>query len=185
MNSTAIDLTDVETLLKIGQALKVNFSREQLAWFTDPANMASIKPLVCNTGKVILTDGLVDLASPPTLFADLHSVISHEKGPANFDLNEVRIIISVFHPISFTERAFNANMLDYLLKHPERIPADFKKSGTMMLFSGTRYHDYDIEPCFRYLKYEGDELVQCKVQIKRLSEEGESDKYVELCWLPK
>jgi hypothetical protein len=146
--------------------------------------VASIKPLVDNTGKVIMTDGLVDLASPPTLFRDLHSVINHDKGPANFDLNEVRVILPPFHPNGWEGRSFNANMLEYLLKHPERIPADFKTSGKMMLFFGTRYHDYDIEPCVRYLRYEGDELVECKVQTRKLSEEGEVDKYVVLCWIP-
>jgi hypothetical protein len=48
----------------------------------------------------------------------------------------------------------NANVLDYLLAHPELIPEEWK--GKAIFFWGTVYRDSDGNLCVRYLYWYGD-----------------------------
>ena len=51
------------------------------------------------------------------------------------------------------EPVLNANVLDYLLAHPELIPEEWK--GKAVFFWGTIYRDSDDDLCVRYLCWGG------------------------------
>jgi hypothetical protein len=51
------------------------------------------------------------------------------------------------------ENPFNANLLDWLLAHPEEIPDSWK--GKAVFFWGTVYRDRDGNLCVRYLYWVG------------------------------
>jgi hypothetical protein len=52
------------------------------------------------------------------------------------------------------QKVLNANVLDFLLKHPELIPEEWK--GKAVFFWGTIYRDSDGYLCVRYLYWYGD-----------------------------
>lgn len=55
----------------------------------------------------------------------------------------------------YLEKSLNANVLDYLLAHPELIPESWK--GSIIFFFGTQYYDSVGNICIRYLCWFGKE----------------------------
>lgn len=62
-----------------------------------------------------------------------------------------------------SKKVLNANVLDYLLAHPEFIPDEWKKK--MVFFWGTVYRDSDRHLCVRCLSWSGGRWYGCDGQL--------------------
>ncbi len=107
----------------------------------------------------------INLSSDPFCPEGL-TVTSHIKGEEAFVWDEKKVTLYLYKKqksgsIKGTDlqeelkdqKVFNANLLDYLLEHPELIPETWKGKG--VYFWGTIYRNADGRACVRYLYWDG------------------------------
>lgn len=126
-----------------------------------------ILPVVRGHAEIKLIEHLIDLDADPYV-PDGWKVERHIKGGSfQFDPEQVAFYLSEKqkkgtirgHDLKKElekKPVFNANLLDYLLAHPDIIPDEWKRNEFRIIFFwGTEYRDADGKLCVRYLCWLG------------------------------
>jgi hypothetical protein len=126
--------------------------------------LAKVLQVIKGQAEIKMVEHLIDCDAAPFV-PDGFSVEEHKKGGLfKFDPDEISLYLSKKQKKSFIgghdlrkklsdKPVMNANVLDYLLAHPEIIPEEWKEK--YILFWGTIYRDSDGDLFVRYL-YGGD-----------------------------
>jgi len=129
--------------------------------------MEGVQLFLSGMSEVVVKKHPIDCDADPYLPEGLEEVVSHKKGGV-LEWNPVKayLLLSPNQQNDFTIRGYNlrkelenepvlnANVLDYLLAHPELIPEEWK--GKIVFFWGTIYRDLDDNLYVRYLYWGGD-----------------------------
>ena len=165
-----------ELMLDVGQANELKLAFRRAEWTpTDikrlcEGNLASkLLPVVRGLGDVTITKHVIDCDANPHV-PDGWKVESHRKhGSLEWDLTKIQLYLS---PEQQGEKriegnklrkelenqpVLNANVLDYLLKHPELIPEEWKKQYTF--FWGTIYRSSAGNLYVRCLCWDGESRI--------------------------
>ncbi|OGY51099.1 MAG: hypothetical protein A3J65_01740 [Candidatus Buchananbacteria bacterium RIFCSPHIGHO2_02_FULL_45_11b] len=126
---------------------------------------ARVLPVIREIAKVVIKH-LIDLDADPFVPKGW-KVVEHQKGgPLAWDPKRVALWLSenqnngkaiegrLLREELKDQPVFNANLLDYLLAHPELIPDEWK--GKAVFFWGTIYRNTDGNPYVRYLHWRGE-----------------------------
>lgn len=165
----------MSTLYTIGQSNKLMDALEN-AGFTPGdvtklqqfKDLAKLKAVLSGLAQIVTTKHVINCDIVP-LVPNGWKVVQHVKGgqlewnPADVELyldesqkegksikgNKLRQRLAKL----IGKRVMNANILDFLLDHPELIPEEWK--GKAIFFWGTVYRSSDGNLCVRYLYWDG------------------------------
>lgn len=133
--------------------------------------MARFRDVVRGYAQIATTEHVVDCDAKPFV-PQGWKIEEHKKGgQVKLDLSKVRLHLSPnqingkviegnkLRKELASEPVFNANVLDYLLAHPELIPEDWKRdeegNACYIFFWGTVYRDADGSLSVRCLRFGG------------------------------
>ncbi len=160
----------MSTLYSIGQMNQLGDAFETAGFTADDvtklrsfAELASLKGVVRGLAKIVVVKHVIDCDADPFL-PEGWKVESHKKGGSlEWDPTKVRLHLSPnqqngkcivgnkLRKELESEPVFNANVLDFLLKHPELILEEWK--GKYVYFWGTIFRDSDGYLHVRYLSW--------------------------------
>ncbi len=160
-------LYSIGAMNQLGDALEnAGFSVEDVTKLKQFKNLKGFKDVLRGMAGISYPKHIIDCDADPFIPNDW-SAEEHKKGgllkfnPAKISLflskdqkkcsisgNDLRKELSV-------KPVMNANVLDYLLAHPELIPGEWK--GKFIFFWGTIYRDSGGRLCVRYLRWRGSE----------------------------
>ncbi len=133
--------------------------------------LARFRDVVRGYAQIAITKHVVDCDTKPFL-PQGWKVEEHKKGgQLSLDMSKIRLHLSPnqmnskyiegnrLHKELASQQVLNANVLDYLLAHPELIPEDWKRDADgntrYIFFWGTVYHRYSGDDlCVRYLYWD-------------------------------
>ena len=154
------------------QAAELDYAFERNGWTPAEVKQLSSGGLLADFRKVLLghavitvPEHLIDLDADRFVPSGL-TVVEHQKGGQfKWDASKVALYFSEKHQGSKVIKGnklrdelkgkpvYNANLLDYLLKHPHLIPEEWKDK--YVFFWGTIYRDLDGYLYVRYLYWDG------------------------------
>lgn len=150
---------------QLGDALEnAGFSAEDVTKLKQFSNLKGLKDVLNGKAEISYPEHLIDCDADPFIPNGL-SVEEHKKGGMfKFNPEKVSLYLSKKQKIGIIEGndlrkelanqpVFNANVLDYLLLHPELIPEEWK--GKNIFFWGTIYRRSDSYLCARCLYWNG------------------------------
>jgi len=121
-----------------------------------------VRQALCGAARVGLVQHVIDCDADPFLPQGWRGVENHKKGGQfKLDLSKIKLHLSPNQMDSkciegnklrkelASEPVLNANVLDYLLAHPELIPEEWK--GKYVFFWGTIYRNSNGSLCVRFL----------------------------------
>ena len=127
--------------------------------------MEGVRRFLAGNSEVVIKDHVIDCDANP-FTPDGWKVEEHQKGGQfKMDVSRVELWLADGQKKGYIEgnklrkeiakkTPFNANVLDYLLAHPELIPEEWK--GKYVFFWGTIYRDSDGNLYVRYLYWHDD-----------------------------
>lgn len=162
-----------DLMLDVSQAAELKLAFRRNGWNNAEIKALSEGDILANVLKVIkgqaeikMIERLIDCSVAPFV-PDGWSVEEHKKG-GQFKFNPAKISLYLSkkqkqgsisgHDLRkelSDKPAMNANVLDYLLAHPELIPEGWK--GKYIFFWGTIYRRSDGDLYVRYLSWDGSE----------------------------
>ncbi len=163
-----------ELMLDVGQANEIKLAARRagatnadLKRLSEGDVFSQILPVLRGLGEVTITKHLIDLDSDPMVPKGLE-LEEHRKG-GQFEFDPTKIVLRLDegqkdgriikgHELRkklANQPVFNANLLDFLLAHPNLIPEEWK--GKAIFFWGTIYRDSNGDLCVRYLVWHGSE----------------------------
>jgi hypothetical protein len=169
-----------DLMLDVGQAneLKLAFRREgftndEIKKLCEGSILAGVKNVLIGRSEIKSIDHVIDCDVAPNLPNKSWEVEEHKKGGLwKWDEKDVILHLSETQKRGETiggndlrkelenERVLNANVLDYLLGHPELIPETWKKdekgNTRYVFFWGTIYRDPGGDLGVRCLDWRGD-----------------------------
>lgn len=158
----------------LGQKLRNSqITLEQFEWWLNQATEVrdrfmgeDFRAVIKGTSQIVVVKHIVDLDADPYI-PEGWEVAEHKKaGQFEWSPNKVRLYLSEnqkdgkwikgekLQPEVAAQSPFNANLLDFLLAHPELIPEEWK--GKAMFFWNTVYRSADGRLCVRCLSWGGD-----------------------------
>jgi hypothetical protein len=171
--------TDNELMLDVGQANELKLAARRNGWdnsdlkrLSEGDLLARLLPVVRGLGEVKIVKHMIDLDKDPLIPWEGATVEEHRKG-GQFEWNpkKVQLFLSKNQLNGKTieghklrkelakDPVFNANLLDYLLEHPELIPDDWKLDANndtrYIYFWGTIFRGSGGALCVRYLYFDG------------------------------
>ena len=165
---SSMDMLDVGQANELKLACRRNdFTPDDLKWLCEGDMLSQIRKLRYGHAVITVPEHLIDLDADPFI-PNGWSVEpgGHQKGGQfKWDVSKVALHLSkkqqngkVIGGHQLREElkgqpVYNANLLDYLLKHPHLIPEGWK--GKCVFFWGTIYRDSDDGLCVRYLYWDG------------------------------
>jgi hypothetical protein len=139
-------------------------------WIEDPKSLrAALSSTFCSNGKASTTTHLIDLDAAAKPYNGWQPVEHQKGGQFEWDPAKVTLYLDSGQKggkwikgeklqqnlASSGKVPFNANLLDYLLEHPELIPTEWKQDENgntrFIFFHGTTYNDSDGDRCVRCL----------------------------------
>jgi len=156
---------------QLGDALEnAGFSTEDVTKLKQFRNFKGLRDVLNGKAEISYPEHLIDCDANPFIPAGW-SVEEHKKGgPLKFDPSKISLYLSKKQKKGSIEGndlrkelanqpVLNANVLDYLLAHPELIPEEWK--GKAVFFWGTIYRNSDGSLYVRYLLWRGSEWGWC------------------------
>jgi hypothetical protein len=162
----------MSTLYSVGQANQMmdafeaaGFTPEDITRLQQFKGLAEFKKVLYGLAEIVTTKHIIDCSASPFI-PDGWKVEEHQKGgllewnPAIVELyladgqNNNTIKGHALRKLLAGKLVLNANVLDYLLAHPELIPEEWK--GKCIFFWGTIYRDSGGGLCVRCLCWSGD-----------------------------
>ncbi len=168
-----------EFILTQGAGQKLEFAVQRnggtttdIDWLSAGDNFKKVSLLARGQAGITIVEHIIDLDAPPLIPVADWSVEEHRPGgkwkwgPSRVDLwlspDQQNGKVVTGHELAkqWAKRSvFNANLLDYLLDHPQLIPESWKQDeqGQTLLiyFPGTKYRDSDGNLYVRYLYWRG------------------------------
>ena len=164
---------DNELMLDVGQANEIKLAARRagatnadLKLLSEGDTFAKILPVLRGFAEVTSIKPIIDLDVDPMIPTDW-TVKEHIKGGQfEFDPKRVALYLDKAQQGGGTivgkklrqklksKGVYNANLLDFLLAHPELIPKKWK--GKFIFFWGTIYRDSSGYLCVRCLRWDGD-----------------------------
>ena len=155
----------IGSLNQLGDALEsANWTAEDVTKLKQFKELRRIKELLSGKAFIAYPEHIIDCDADPFVPEDW-KVEEHKKG-GQLKFDPAKILLHLFknqknggvngHDLwkkIFGKPLMNANILDYLLDHPELIPKDWK--GKYIFFWGTIYRDPNNNLCVRYLRLGG------------------------------
>ncbi|MEN9604804.1 MAG: hypothetical protein RJB39_489 [Candidatus Parcubacteria bacterium] len=164
-----LDTSGTALLLELAHALNRNgWAPTDIKWLTEGERLATILPVARGCGKVQIITHFIDLAADPFIPSGL-TLEKHTPGVSQFEWNPAKVRLHLsenqkdgksiegnkLRKELATESPFNANLLDYLVDHPDLIPEDWKKDADgntrYIYFWGTIFRYADDDLCVRCL----------------------------------
>ena len=161
-------LYSIGAMNQLGDALeKAGFTPEEVTKLKQFSDLGKIKDVLSGIATIAYPDHLIDTDATPFI-PDGWSVEKHSgHGLWKWNPNSIQLFLSkeqernyeVGHDLQQIIESqqgkiiLNANVLDYLLAHPELIPESWK--GKAVFFWGTIYRGSDGRLCVRYLGWRG------------------------------
>jgi len=151
---------------QLGDALEnAGFSTEDVTKLKQFSNLKGFKDVLNGKAEIKYPEHLIDCDSAPFV-PNGWSVEEHKKGGFLFDPAKISLYLSKKqkkgsiggHDLRkdlSDKPVMNANILDYLLAHPELIPEEWK--GKYIFFWGTIYRSSGGILSVRYLRWDGSE----------------------------
>ncbi|MCX6795301.1 MAG: hypothetical protein NT165_01020 [Candidatus Falkowbacteria bacterium] len=152
---------------QLGDALEnAGFSAEEVTKLKQFNNLKGIRDILNGRAEIKYPEHLIDCDSAPFV-PEGFTLVSHKKGgmwkwnpsvPFYLSKKQKKGGYSVGTDLQKElegQPVLNANVLDYLLAHPELIPESWK--GKAIFFWGTIYRDSSGSLCVRYLRWSGSE----------------------------
>jgi hypothetical protein len=146
-------------------AKKVGLNKEDFVALTNENLLRDFQGVVRGTHQILPISHIIDCDADPYI-PNNWKVEEHQKGGMwQWDVNKISLYLSKFQrkkkSISGNELrkelqgkpVLNANVLDYLLKHPELIPEEWENQ--YIFFWGTIYRDSDGNFYVRCLRWYG------------------------------
>ncbi len=151
---------------QLGDALELaGFTPDEVTKMRNFPQLKDLRRLINGQAQITIVKHIIDMDATPYI-PNNWKVESHKKGgqlewdPQKVQLylaagqqggeciggNELRLVLE-------TQWVYNANLLDYLLAHPELIPGEWK--GKYVFFWGTIYRLFDGNLYVRYLYFNG------------------------------
>lgn len=141
-----------------------DFLAKDLIRLAEFNELESIKDILYKKSKIIKLDDLIDFNANP-FTPDGLSVVEHTRRNYLWKWNPQKIKLHLSEGQGDescifgynlkteleVENLLNANVLDWLLAHPELIPEEYQKYS--ILFWGTIYKDFSGRPCVRFLAW--------------------------------
>jgi len=134
---------------------------DDLTKFGQFKDKKSLRAVILGHAKIEMVKHLIDCSADPYLPNNWKVVEHRRTGQLEWDPTKIFPYLSdqqkeggVIRGLKLREElkgkpVLNANVLDYLLAHPELIPEDWKDKA--VFFWGTIYRDSDGRLCVRYL----------------------------------
>ncbi|HBA36514.1 TPA: hypothetical protein DCZ15_01415 [Candidatus Falkowbacteria bacterium] len=162
-------------MLDVNQAAELKFAFRRNGWnnveiktLSEGDILADVLKVIKGQAEIRIIERLIDCDSAPFI-PDGWSVEKHKKGGMfKFNPGKISLYLSKKQKKGGTgghylrkelsnKPVMNANVLDYLLTHPELIPEEWKWKGKCIFFWGTIYRSYDGLLLVRYLSWNGSE----------------------------
>jgi len=160
-----MSILTIGAMNQLGDALeKAGFSAEEVTKLKQFNNLKGIRDILNGHAEITYPEHLIDCDATPFVPEGL-TLVSHSKGgmwkwnpnisfytskkqkQGGYSVgNDLRKELE-------DQAVLNANVLDYLLAHPELIPESWK--GKAIFFWGTIYRDSYGSLCVRYLHWRG------------------------------
>ena len=152
---------------QLGDALELaGFTPDEVTKLRNFSQLKDLRNVINGHAKIVTVKHVIDLNADPFVPKDW-KVESHKKGgELEFDLTKIQLYLSKTQQGGKciegnklkkeleSQKVYNANLLDYLLAHPELIPEEWK--GKCIFFWGTIYRNSDGNLCVRYLYFDGE-----------------------------
>ncbi len=128
-------------------------------------NLADIRGIPYGTHELRQMKYIIDCDADPFIPNGMEVVEHHKGGQLEWNAEKILLYLSKLQRIGkYIEGnnlrkeledmpVLNANVLDYLLAHPEFIPEEWK--GKAVFFWGTIYHNSGGDLCVRYIRWNG------------------------------
>jgi len=162
-----------DLMLDVSQAAELKLAFRRNGWnnaeiktLSEGDILAGVLKVIKGQAEIKIIESLIDCDANPFIPAGW-SVEEHKKGgPLKFDPSKISLYLSKKQKKGSIEGndlrkelanqpVLNANVLDYLLAHPELIPEEWK--GKAVFFWGTIYRHSDGYLCVRCLLWNGSE----------------------------
>ncbi|EKD56250.1 MAG: hypothetical protein ACD_58C00247G0001 [uncultured bacterium] len=154
---------------QLGDALEnAGFSTDDVTRLKQFSNLKGLKDILYGKAEIKYLEQLIDCDSMPFI-PNGWSVKDHKKGGFfKFDPAKISLYLSKKQNKGSVggrdllkdladKLVINANVLDYLLAHPELIPEEWK--GKFVFFWGTIYRDSDGDLHVRCLNWDGSKWI--------------------------
>ncbi len=161
------NLYSIGAVNQLADALEnAGFTADDLTKLKQFGDLKGIKNILAGIAEIKYPEHLIDLDADPFIPSGF-SVEKHDKGGLwKWDLKKISLYLSKkqkkSHEVGNDLRkvlakmpVLNANVLDYLLAHPELIPEEWK--GKAIFFWGTIYRNSGGNLYVRYLDWGGSE----------------------------
>ncbi len=163
MEELTMSTYSIGAMNQLGDALeKAGFSAEDVTKLRRFHDLKDFKDVLNGKAEISYPEHLIDCDADPFI-PDGLSVEEHKKGGLfKFDPNEISLYLSKGQKKGVVsgydlrkeladKPVANANVLDYLLAHPELIPEEWK--GKFIFFWGTIYRYLGMGLCVRCLQW--------------------------------
>ena len=158
-------LHSIEAMNQLADALDAaGFTTDDVTKMRQYKELAKIKQILLGHAEIKMIEHLIDCDANPFVPNGLE-VSDHKRcGQFKWNPDNILLYLSKHQKKGSVEGnklrkelankdVLNANVLDYLLAHPELIPEEWK--GKLIFFWGTIYRDSDGRLYVRYLRWGG------------------------------